>query len=84
MKFYIALRYRYNFNILEKDITMSLQCQHVIGTMKIQQKTDVATISGAHWDIGSHFIKVLNKKVSYSISNLLVNENNQFCFMILV
>ena len=31
MKFYIALRYRYNFNILEKDITMSLQCQYVIG-----------------------------------------------------
>ena len=34
-------------------ITISFQCQYVIGLhpMKIQQKTDVATISRAHWDI---------------------------------
>ena len=56
MKFYIALRYRYNIiMMLEKKyhITMSFQSQFVIGLYA----TDVATIFRAHWVLNVYLEK---------------------------
>ena len=40
MKFYIALRYRYNFMMLKKGIiSLSLQCQYVIGLYRDENPT---------------------------------------------
>ena len=56
----LSLQHRYDVG-KRYHITMPPQSQYVIGLYRdiIQQKTDVATISGAHWDITLLLLKVL-------------------------